>query len=509
MFPFNSLKTMPSPEPSSSVNQPVNQQDLGWQFDNSYIRLPEFFYSKVPPVPVQTPQMVFFNHALAEEMGLNAQLLDSELGARLLSGNLLPEGADPIAQAYAGHQFGHFTMLGDGRAILLGEQLTPGGQRLDLQLKGSGRTPYSRGGDGRAALGPMLREVIISEAMHALGIPTTRSLAVVTTGEPVFRDEVLPGAILTRIAASHIRVGTFQYAATWGGADAVAALADYTMERHYPEAASAENKYLALFEAVMAAQAKLVTQWQMVGFIHGVMNTDNMTLSGETIDYGPCAFMNHYDPLTVFSSIDHHGRYAYANQPPIAQWNLVRFVETLVPLIHPDTPEAIKLAEAAINTFPDLYQRHWLAGMRSKMGLLSESEDDKLLITDLLVLMQQHQADFTQTFRALSLDALPQTAFYQEAAFQEWYSRWQARLAAQPQSLEAARERMRRHNPDIIPRNHRVEEALDAATQRGDFTVMARLLDALKNPYEDAPSHAPYQEPPPLDGPRYQTFCGT
>jgi uncharacterized protein YdiU (UPF0061 family) len=480
----------------------------GWRLDNSYAQLPELFYTRRNPEPVRAPQMAVFNHGLAEALGLKADVLDGPDGAAYFAGNQIPDGADPIAQAYAGHQFGHFTMLGDGRAILLGEQITPTGERFDIQLKGSGRTSFSRGGDGRAVLGPMLREYIISEAMHWLGIPTTRSLAVVSTGETVYREGPMPGAILTRVAASHIRIGTFQYARAFGGNEFVDTLADYTLHRHYPELANAEHPYLAMFEAVMDRQAKLVAQWLKVGFIHGVMNTDNMALSGESIDFGPCAFMDTYDPATVFSSIDHHGRYAYGNQPAIAQWNLARLIETLLPLLDAEPEKALELGQAAIEKFPDLYQRHWLSGMRAKLGLFNEEDEDTSLIQTLLSWMHQNQRDYTNTFRKLSSDKLAEEAFFQEVDFSQFYAQWQARLKRQPQSLEEALCLMRAHNPSVIPRNHKVEEALQAAEQ-GDYSVMHRLLMALEKPYEDLPGLDDYRLPPKPGGRPYQTFCGT
>ncbi len=378
--------------------------ETGWNFDNSYVSLPQSLFTNYQPTPVRSPKLAILNDSLATSLGLNVQALQSEEGVATLAGNQVPDGAFPLAQAYAGHQFGHFTMLGDGRALLIGEHITPRGERVDIQLKGSGRTPYSRGGDGRAALGPMLREYMISEAMHALGIPTTRSLAVVTTGESVIRETALPGAILTRVAVSHIRVGTFQYASKWGTAEDLRALADYTLQRHYPDADAAENRYLSLFQEVIKRQAELIAKWQLVGFIHGVMNTDNMAISGETIDYGPCAFMDTYDPATVFSSIDAQGRYAYGNQPQIAGWNLARFAEALLPLLHDQQEEALKLAEDAILEFPKLYESNWLAGMRAKLGIFNEEEQDEALIEDLLSLMQEHHADYTNTFRALTFD---------------------------------------------------------------------------------------------------------
>ena len=491
--------------PSSGPNRP----DAGWTFDNSYTRLPEAFYVRLNPVPVRAPKLVVFNKPLAVSLGLNPEALQGDEGAAVFAGNKIPEGAEPLAQAYAGHQFGYFTMLGDGRAILLGEQITPTHERVDIQFKGSGKTPFSRNGDGRAALGPMLREYIISEALHALGIPTTRSLAVVTTGEPVFRETTLQGAILTRTAASHIRVGTFQYAAARDNPDALRTLADYTIHRHFPDLAAAENPYLALLQAVMERQASLVARWLLVGFIHGVMNTDNMALGGETIDYGPCAFMDAYDPETVFSSIDQNGRYAYGRQPQIAQWNLARFAETLLPLIHADQQKAVSLATEAVSGFPDTFRHFWLAGMRAKLGLSNQEADDGALVEDLLDSMQRHGADFTNTFRDLASGALPEASVFQASDFKAWFERWQARLKRQPDSREASRRLMNTHNPAVIPRNHRVEEALAAATERADFSVMKKLLGILSRPYQDPPEEAGYHLPAPPSAEPYRTFCGT
>lgn len=474
----------------------------GWRLDHSYARLPAAFHARVDPTPVREPGMVILNRLLAESLGLDADRIGDPA---IFAGNALPPGPQPLAQAYAGHQYGHFTMLGDGRAILLGEQISPSGARFDIQLKGSGRTPFSRRGDGRAALGPMLREYIISEAMNALGIPTTRSLAVVTTGEPVLREAPLPGAVLTRVAASHIRVGTFEYAAARGEKTLLQALADYTLHRHYPEAAAAEHPYRALLEAVIARQAELIARWQLVGFVHGVMNTDNMALSGETIDYGPCAFMDAYDPATVFSSIDRYGRYAYRQQPEIAQWNLARLAEALLPLLPGDEEQAVEIANGAIDGFEVRFQRHWLAGMRSKLGLFSEESDDSALIRSLLDWMQRTKADFTNTFR--DLGEASSAALFQDAAGREWYQRWQSRLSRQPQSAQEVAERMRRHNPAVIPRNHKVEEALAAAVERADLSVMQRLLAVLARPYEDVPDHSEYRLPSGSDS--YRTFCGT
>jgi uncharacterized protein YdiU (UPF0061 family) len=480
----------------------------GWNFENSYVRLPEYFYQRTNPVPVQAPRLVVFNRKLSDALGLDTAALDGPGGAGVFAGNTLPEGAEPIAQAYAGHQFGHFTMLGDGRAILLGEHVTPGGQRFDVQLKGSGRTMFSRRGDGRAALGPMLREYIISEAMHALGIPTTRSLAVVATGEHVSRETRLPGAILTRVAASHIRVGTFEYVASQGKRDDLKALVMYTIDRHFPELRQAENPALALLAEVLARQAQLVARWLHVGFIHGVMNTDNMSLCGESIDYGPCAFMDVYDPATVFSSIDREGRYAYGNQPAIAQWNLTRFAETILPLVDDVEERAVELATAVLDTFPAVFRNFWVSGMGAKLGIFDAGEDDAVLARDLLQLMHDEGADFTLTMRELGGALLPDTPFFRSEGFARWRERWQARLDGQGRTLGEARRLMRTHNPAVIPRNHRVEEAL-AAADKGDMTVMTRLMQALENPYEDPPEHAAFREPPAPSSTPYRTFCGT
>jgi uncharacterized protein YdiU (UPF0061 family) len=461
--------------------------------------LPELFFVRQKPVPVRAPEIVLFNDELAQELGLSPESLSGKEGAAIFVGNTIPAGGDPIAQAYAGHQFGGFAMLGDGRAVLLGEQITPAGDRVDLQLKGSGQTPFSRRGDGRAALGPMLREYLISEAMHALGIPTTRSLAVVTTGEPVFRETPLQGAILTRVAASHIRVGTFQYAAAKGGPAAVKALADYAIARHFPKLDESDHPYLALLKAVMDRQALLVARWMGVGFVHGVMNTDNVSICGETIDYGPCAFMDAYDPATVFSSIDHQGRYAYGRQPQVAEWNMARFAEALLPLLHESEQEALNIAKAALDTFPESFHKAWMNYMRAKLGLFNEEEGDEGLVKDLLTQMHQHQADFTNTFRALSTEP--------PEFLSEWSVCWRERLQRQPQSLETAHARMDAHNPAIIPRNHRVEEALEAAVDRADVSLFNKLLAVLRSPYEMPPGD--YHQPPPPTFGRYKTFCGT
>ncbi len=485
---------------------PPSNNPTGWRWDHTYVRLPELFYTRTRPVPVRQPRLVILNRALATSLGLDAGLLEEDAG--IFTGNRIPEGADPIAQAYAGHQFGHFTGLGDGRAILLGEHLSPDGARHDVQLKGSGRTAYSRGGDGRATLGPMLREYLISEAMHALGIPTTRSLAVAATGETVMRDQELPGAVLTRIAASHIRVGTFQWAAAHQDTGALRALADHTLARHFPEIEAGPSRHIRLLESAIARQAALVAKWIHAGFIHGVMNTDNMALSGETIDYGPCAFMDAYDPATVFSSIDRHGRYAYARQPDIARWNLARLAEAMLPLLDPDGEKAVDMANAALGSFETLFQHHWLDGMRKKIGLFNEEPDDASLVGDLLEWMHRGAADFTHTFRTLCQPDARIKAPFSDDGFGAWHRRWTERLGRQVQSPAECAALMRQHNPAVIPRNHRVEEALDAAVRHGDTGVMQRLLRVLTQPYDD-PEDGGYASPPPPGGGIYQTFCGT
>ena len=480
----------------------------GWRLEHTYTDLPQLFHSHAAATPVREPRLVVFNQPLATALGLDPEALQGLEGAQIFAGNALPEGARPIAQAYAGHQFAHFTALGDGRAILLGEQVTPAGDRMDVQLKGPGQTRYSRRGDGRAALGPMLREYIISEAMHALGIPTTRSLAVATTGEPVYRETRLEGAVLTRVAASHLRVGTMQWAAAHQDQEALRALADYTRARHYPELVDAPEPHLALLDAVIERQARLIARWQLVGFIHGVMNTDNMALSGETIDYGPCAFMDAYDPATVFSSIDHDGRYAYGNQPPIAQWNLARLAEAMLPLFDPDPDRAVERATAALERFPDLFEQHWLNGMRSKLGLFTQEPEDRALVDDLLAWMQRQSRDFTNTFRMLTSVNVAGDAAHADREIEAWHHRLQARRLRQRQSRGDAQDLMRRHNPAVIPRNHNVEEALQAAITTADFSVMERLLDVLATPFDHGRDVPRFSTPGP-SGEYYRTFCGT
>jgi len=490
---------------------PTNPADVtpgGWQLEHTYAQLPTVMHRSAAPTPVTAPRVIVFNRPLARSLGLDAELLAGEEGSVIFSGNQLPPGAAALAQAYAGHQFGHFTTLGDGRAILLGEQITSTGARFDIQLKGAGSTVYSRRGDGRAALGPMLREYIISEAMQALGIPTTRSLAVVATGETIYRQNELPGAVLTRVAASHLRVGTFQWAAAQGDPALLGRLVEYTLQRHWPDLASAENPAAALLDAVIARQAALLARWMHVGFVHGVMNTDNMAISGETIDYGPCAFMDAYDPATVFSSIDTRGRYAYSNQPAIAQWNLARLAETLIPLLDTDETRAIELAKTALGQFAVLYQQHWLAGMRKKLGLFNEEADDTGLIESLLAWMLTAKADFTNTFAGLPMTLAGSDPRLADEAFVAWHARWVARLARQPQTAAQSSELRNTNNPAFIPRNHLVEAAL-AAANAGDVAPMERLLAVLAAPFDHSRAAPEYREPAPAGDSDYQTFCGT
>lgn len=479
-----------------------NNNSAGWNIECSYCGLPPVFYAKVQPNKTAAPALVLLNEALAGALGLCTEQLQQSAG--LFAGNETL-GIDPIAQAYAGHQFGNFTMLGDGRALLLGEQLAPDGKRVDIQLKGSGRTPFSRGGDGRAGLAPMLREYLISEAMHGLGIPTTRSLAVAVTGETVYRETAQTGAVLTRTASSHLRVGTFQYAAARNVPEDLRALADYAIARHAPQCAEDADPYLVFLLNVIEKQAKLIAKWQLAGFIHGVMNTDNMTISGETIDYGPCAFMNAYKPETVFSSIDVQGRYSYRNQPGIGEWNISRFAETLLPLLHEEQNEAVKLAEQALQTYAAIYRGEWLSGMRAKLGLFNKEEEDEQLLTELLALMETAHADYTNTFRSLALGK--EQPWFAAEAFRNWHRRWTARRERQAETIEQSAERMKQHNPSIIPRNHRVEEALQAA-ETGDMTLFSTLLAALQNPYDYTEQQEHYTEPPE-DEKGYRTFCGT
>ncbi|KIL51042.1 protein adenylyltransferase SelO [Jeotgalibacillus campisalis] len=488
----------------------MTQSHAGWKLENSYSQLPSLFFTPIDPNPVPTPEFVLFNEALADSLGLSSDALHSDEGAAIFAGNKVPEGSLPIAQAYAGHQFGNLTMLGDGRALLIGEQITPSNERFDIQLKGSGRTPFSRGGDGRAALGPMLREYVISEAMHALGIPTTRSLAVVKTGEDIIRETLLPGAVMTRVASSHLRFGTFQYAAGVEEGKELKALADYAIERHYPEIKEDENRYRSLLAKVIEKHASLIAKWQQVGFIHGVMNTDNMSICGETIDYGPCAFMDSYDPATVFSSIDAQGRYAYGNQPKIGGWNLARFAETLLPLLHEDQKKAVEIAQAEIEAYGRIYHEKWLSNMRGKLGLFRAEDGDEKLIEELLGLMKDHKSDFTNTFRMLTDGVKEEEGLFAAPEFKQWETKWQERLSSQSGSLEEAKKQMQQHNPVVIPRNHKVEEALEAAVRYDDYTVLTNLLEVLSRPYDYSTSKtSAYCIPPDPSNGRYRTFCGT
>ena len=481
---------------------------IGWRFDNTYSKLPDIFLSKVSPVPVKSPNLVILNDNLSKELELNFSTSNKENLSKLFSGNLLPRDSKAIAQAYAGHQFGHFTMLGDGRATLMGEHLTKDNRRFDIQFKGSGKTPFSRNGDGRAALGPMLREYIISEAMHALGIPTTRSLAVVKTGENVLRDTPLPGAILTRVASSHLRVGTFQYITARKDEENLKTLVNYTIDRHYPDIKDSKNKALDLLKKLMERQIKLVINWMRVGFIHGVMNTDNMAVSGETIDYGPCAFMDAYDPQTVFSSIDQLGRYAYFNQPSITKWNLARFAECLIPLIDENKDKAIKTATETINRFEKIYEIKWLNMMRDKLGLFGEDPKDQVLILDLLTWMHQNKTDYTNTFCFLMNEKIENDEIYNNENFNIWKQRWQDRLKLNNNTPEKYFKLMRSVNPLIIPRNHKVEEVLEAANNN-NLKPMKNLLNILEKPYENQNKIFEYQSPAPISNEKYQTFCGT
>lgn len=483
-------------------------KNIGFQLDNSYQQLPEIFYTVLRPAPVRDPALVICNDQLSEGLGLEAKRLQDEAGVEIFSGNNVPQDASSIAQAYAGHQFGHFTMLGDGRAILIGEHVTPEGERFDIQLKGAGRTPYSRGGDGRSALGPMLREYIISEAMHALGIPTTRGLAVVTTGESVVREMDYAGAILTRVASSHLRVGTFQFATSWGSKHDLQALADYAIERHGFDSEAHENPYLNLLETVVKRQAKLIAKWQLVGFVHGVMNTDNMTISGEAIDYGPCAFMDTYDPDTVFSSIDEQGRYAYGNQPYIGGWNLSRFAESLLPLLHDEEDQAVDMAQDILSKYQEIYYTYWLSGMRAKLGLVNKLDGDDVLIEGLLQLMHEYRADYTNTFIALTQYETTGASLFQSEGFEKWHAQWSRRLTQQQATESEVKQLMKKSNPAVIPRNHLVEEALEAAVEKADYSVMKRLLRVLAEPYAHTKKQEKYQTVPKRTIP-YQTFCGT
>ena len=461
-----------------------NEVKIQWKLENSYGTLPSLFFTTAQPEHVPNPELVIFNQELAKELGIDENIATTKHGVDILGGNKIPIGANPLAMAYGGHQFGYFTKLGDGRAILLGEHVTQNGQRIDIQLKGSGQTPYSRGGDGKATLSAMLREYMISEAVYALGIPTTRSLAVVKTGEEIKRQRVESGAILTRTAQSHLRVGTFQYAAQWGTMEDVKSLADYAIDRHYPRIKEDENSYVSLLQKVMDRHVSLVAKWNLVGFIHGVMNTDNVTISGESIDYGPCAFMNEYSPSTVFSSIDTKGRYAYGNQPVMAQWNMARFAETLLPLISPNMDEAIAIAEKIVRAFPQKYHEYWLVGMCKKLGFCEFRADDETLIKNLFEMMEHHKADFTNTFKALTTGELVGIKLFEKKEFKQWHLDWEKRLNQQNATKEEVAKLMKSVNPAVVPRNNLVEKALEDAQVLGNISTMKDFLKVLSHPYE-------------------------
>ncbi len=484
------------------------RKKIGWKFDNTYSNLSQSMLSKLNPTPVKTPELVLFNHNLSKEIDLDFSQIDNKELALIFSGNQLPDGSESIAQAYAGHQFGHFTILGDGRALTIGEHLDRNKNRYDIQFKGSGKTPYSRNADGRAALGPMLREYIISEAMHNLGVSTTRSLAVIKTGEDVIRESILQGAILTRVASSHIRVGTFQYALISKNKSDLKTLFDYTLKRHYPNIKKSESPAVDLLKVVLEKQINLICNWMRIGFIHGVMNTDNMTISGETIDYGPCAFMDKYDPGTVFSSIDHLGRYAYSNQPRIAKWNLDRFAESLLPLINNDSKVAIEIATEVLKEFPEKYKKKWLEMMKKKLGLVGDDLNDEQLIIELLSWMHKNKADYTNTFCYLMKEYKQKNEVYNEKQFILWKKKWEDRIKINNNSQEKSLKIMRKVNPLVIPRNHLIEDALKQATEMNDLNKVHKLLKVLQNPYSSISTTSVYQSTPPLEE-NYVTYCGT
>ena len=481
---------------------------IGWRFDNTYSKLPDPFISNISPIPVKSPELIILNDNLSKQLGLNFSLISKKELSNLFSGNSLPEGSKSIAQAYAGHQFGHFTMLGDGRAVLMGEHVSKNNERFDIQFKGSGQTPFSRNGDGRAALGPMLREYIISESMHSLNIPTTRSMAVVKTGEDVVRENILQGAILTRVASSHLRVGTFQYVAMRNNESELRTLVDYTINRHYPNIKKSKNKALDLLKVLIELQIDLVINWMRVGFIHGVMNTDNMSISGETIDYGPCAFMDTYDPQTVFSSIDELGRYAYFNQPSITKWNLARFAECLIPLIDTNKEKAIEVATEVINSFDKSYETKWINMMRDKLGLFGQDPKDQVLILDLLTWMHKNKADYTNTFCFLMDENFQHSKIYNDENFLTWKERWKERLKLNNNTPEKYLSLMKSVNPLVIPRNHKVEEVLESANNN-DLSPLKKLINVLEKPYEKTKENIDYQSPAPVSDKKYKTFCGT
>ena len=484
------------------------RKKIGWKFDNTYLNLSKSMFSKINPTPVKTPKLILFNHNLSKEIDLDFSKIDNKELALIFSGNQLPDGSESIAQAYAGHQFGHFTILGDGRALMIGEHIDKSNNRYDIQFKGSGKTPYSRNADGRAALGPMLREYIISESMHHLGVSTTRSLAVVETGEDVVRESILKGAVLTRVASSHIRVGTFQYALISKNKSDLKTLFNYTLNRHYPNIKRSHSAAVDLLKIVLDKQINLICDWMRVGFIHGVMNTDNMTISGETIDYGPCAFMDKYDPETVFSSIDHQGRYAYYNQPRIAKWNLERFAESLLPLIDADNRVAIKIAQGVLEEFPEKYKKRWLEMMKKKLGIVGDDPGDEELIINLLAWMHQNKADYTNTFCYLMNKYKQKNEIYNEKIFILWKKKWEDRIKLNNNSKEKSLKIMNKVNPLVIPRNHLVEEALNHSIETNDFKKIHELIQVLQNPYDINPLTFDYQSTPSLEK-NFVTYCGT
>jgi uncharacterized protein YdiU (UPF0061 family) len=491
---------------NSNIDIDINK--AGWSFDNTYAKLPDDLLVKQAPIPVKSPKLIILNKGLSKDLNLDFTNIREENLSQLFSGNLLPTGSESIAQAYAGHQFGHFTMLGDGRAVLIGEHISKNGNRYDIQFKGSGKTPFSRSGDGRAALGPMLREYIISEAMHGLGVATTRSLAVVKTGENVIRETHLPGAVLTRIATSHIRVGTFQYIAATQKEQNLKILFDYVINRHYPNIKNSKNQALDLLKTIMNVQINLVIEWMRIGFIHGVMNTDNVSISGETIDYGPCAFMDTYKPETVFSSIDQQGRYAFSNQPKIIKWNLARFAECIITLIDDNKDKAIEVATETINSFEKIYEEKWLNMMRDKLGLFGEDINDRILITELLTWMNSNKADYTNTFCFLMNEKFSINEIYNDEKFTIWKEKWNNRLKLNNNSQEKYLKLMRSVNPMVIPRNHKVEEALESANN-GDIKPTKNLIKVLEKPYLNQKNISEYQRPNLINNKKYQTFCGT
>jgi uncharacterized protein YdiU (UPF0061 family) len=479
-----------------------NKTFAGFNFDNSYINLPDGFYQKILPEPVKKPELIRLNENLASSFGLDIDLLKSQKGAEFFAGNFIAPQSEAIALAYAGHQFGNLVpQLGDGRAVLLGEMLDNQGNRFDIQLKGSGKTKFSRRGDGRAALGPVIREYILSEAMCALGIRTTRSLAFVTTDEKVQREKALPGGIITRIASSHIRVGTFEYFAANGDFDAVKKLADYTINRHYKECNESSDSYLELLKKVCSSQAKLIASWMGVGFIHGVMNTDNTSIAGETIDYGPCAFMDYFNPMQVYSSIDRYGRYAYMNQPYIGQWNLARFAQSILPLLDDNMEKAVEIAEEVVVEFSGIYEKQWLKVMRCKLGLTNSMEEDKDLINELLDIMDKNELDFTNTFRNLKDN--------NDDALSDWKNKWLGRLQKDDNDIEESYKLMDRSNPVFIPRNHKIEKALKLAVEEDDYSIVDELIEVLSNPYHDRKKFDEYKNPPMVNEVVQATFCGT